>query len=84
MSWRQHAAGEIAVELWQDNPEKTRPPGRPWGEEDEAADEAWFRRLHDCERIILEHIERIDGHVRADDTGTLWTEIVTALTHPGN
>lgn len=74
-SWRWHAAGDIAFELWQDAPGHTR----PWEEH-----EAWFSRLHDCERIILEHIERIDGHVRADDTGTIWTEVVTELTHAGN
>jgi hypothetical protein len=28
----------------------------------------------------LEHIERIDSHVRAGDAGTLWREIVTQLT----
>jgi hypothetical protein len=74
-SWRWHVAGEIAFELWQDPPRIDR----PWEEH-----EAWFSRLHDCERIVLEHIERIDGHVRADDTGTLWAEEVTELTHAGN
>jgi hypothetical protein len=76
-TWRWHVAGNIAAELWQD----PHPPryDRPWEEH-----EAWFSRLHDCERIILEHIERIDGHVRADDPGTLWTTVVTELTHAGN
>lgn len=74
-SWRCHAAHGIAYELWQDEPAHDR----PWEEH-----EAWFSRLHDCERIILEHIERIDRHVRADDARTLWTTVVTELTHPGN
>lgn len=74
-SWHWHAAAGIAYELRHDHPGN----GRPWEEH-----EAWFSRLHDCERIILEHIERIDGHVRADDIGTLWTTIVTELTHAGN
>lgn len=75
--WRWHVAGEIAVELWRDpHPPKN---DRPWEEH-----EAWFSRLHDCERIVLEHIERIDARVRADDTGTLWTEEVTELSHAGN
>jgi hypothetical protein len=76
-SWRWHVAGEIAAELWRD----PHPPkyDRPWEEH-----EAWFDRLHDCERIILERIERIDAHVRADDAGTLWTTVVTELTHAGN
>ena len=74
-SWRWHVAGGIAAGLWEDAP----PGDRPWEEH-----EAWFRRLKGCERIILEHIERIDGHVRADDTGTLWTAVVTELSHAGN
>jgi hypothetical protein len=73
--WRFHAATCIASELWQEEPDNDR----PWEEY-----EAWFSRLHDCERIILEHIERIDPHVRADDAGTLWTTVVTELTHAGN
>src|ERR1700760_1275814 len=44
-------AGGIACELRQDTPERDRP-------QDEQL--AWFSRLEDCERIILEHIERID------------------------
>jgi hypothetical protein len=74
-SWRCHTAMGIAAELWQDPPAYDRP-------RDEH--EAWFSRLHDCERIILEHIERIDGRVRADDTSTPWTAVVTELTHAGN
>ena len=74
-SWRWHVARRIALELWQDEPEYDR----PWEEQ-----EAWFSRLQDCEQIILEHIERIDAHVRADDSGTLWTSVVTELTHAGN
>jgi hypothetical protein len=76
-SWRWHVAGEITAELWRD-PHQPKDDA-PWEEH-----EAWLRRLHDCERIILEHIERIDGRVRADDTGTLWTTVVTELTHAGN
>lgn len=76
-SWRWHVAREIAFELWRD-PHPPKHDG-PWDEH-----EAWFGRLHDCERIVLEHIERIDARVRADDTGTLWTEEVTELTHAGN
>jgi hypothetical protein len=74
VSWRWHAAGEPLSELQLDE----SGGGRPRQEH-----EAWFNRLQGCERIILEHIERIDGHVRADDTGTLWAE-VTLLTHAGN
>lgn len=76
-SWRWHVAGDIASTLLHD----PYPPkyDRPWEEH-----EAWFNRLHDCERIILEHIERIDDQVRADDATTLWTEVVTELTHAGN
>ncbi len=74
-SWRCHLARRIACELWQDEPGHDR----PWREY-----EVWLSRLQDCERIILEHIERIDGQVRADDAGTLWTTVVTELTHPGN
>lgn len=74
-SWRCHVARRIVLELWQDPPEYDR----PWEEQ-----EAWFSRLRDCEQIMLEHIERIDGHVRADDSGTLWTTVVTELTHAGN
>ena len=74
-SWRWSVAMEIAGELWQEEPDN----GRPWEEYG-----AWFSRLHDCERIILEHIERIDSHVRAADTGTLWATVVTELTHAGN
>jgi hypothetical protein len=74
-SWRWHAARRVAMELRQEEPGYTR----PWEEQ-----EAWFSRLHDCERIILEHIERIDGHVQADNSGTLWTTVVTELTHAGN
>lgn len=70
-SWRWYAAGGIASELRRDEPATDRP---------REEHEAWFSRLRDCERIILEHIERIDGHVRAGDTGTLWTEVVTELT----
>lgn len=76
-SWRWHMAGGIASEL------RLRldalQSDRPWEEH-----EALFIRLQDCERIILEHIERIDSHVRADDTGTLWREVVMELTHAGN
>ena len=74
-SWRWHAAGGIAGELWQDEPGNDRP---------REEHEAWFSRLEHCERIILEHIERIDSHVRADDTGALWTIVVTGLTHAGD
>ena len=74
-SWRCHVALGIAFELWQDPPE----PDRPWEER-----EAWFSRLQACERIILEQVERIDSHVRADDTDTLWSTVVTELTHAGN
>lgn len=74
-SWRCHVAQGIAFELRREGPACDR----PWEEH-----EAWFSRLHDCERIILEHIERIDGQVRADDTGTLWATVVTELTHAGN
>jgi SUKH-4 immunity protein of toxin-antitoxin system len=74
-SWRCHVAKEIAYELWQDQPAYDGP---------QEEHEAWFRRLHECERIMLAHIERIDGHVRADDTGTLWATVVTELTHAGN
>ena len=74
-SWRWHAAERIARELRRDAPGNDR----PWDEH-----EAWFNRLHDCERISLEQIERIDASVRADDTGTLWTTVVTELTHAGN
>jgi hypothetical protein len=76
-SWRQHVAGEIAAELWRD-------PHQPRYDASPEEHEAWFSRLRDCERIILKHIERIDGHVRADDTGTLWATVVTELTHAGN
>ncbi|NIK55186.1 SUKH-4 family immunity protein [Kribbella shirazensis] len=73
--WRCHAAMGIASELRQQEPDHDRPLEEY---------DVWFSRLHDCERIILEHIERIDSHVRADDTGTLWTTVVTELTHAGN
>jgi hypothetical protein len=76
-SWRWQVAGKIAAELWR-TPHQPKDDA-PWEEH-----EAWFSRLRDSERIILEHIERIDGHVRADDTGTLWTTVVTELTHAGN
>ena len=76
-SWRWHVAGEIAAELW-------REQHQPRYDASVEAHEAWFSRLHDCERIILEHLERIDDHVRADDTGTLWATVVTELTHAGN
>lgn len=74
-SWRCHAAMRTARELWREEPGYDR----PWEEQ-----EAWFSRLCHCEQIILEHIERIDRHARADDTGTLWTTVVTELTHAGN
>lgn len=74
-SWRCHAALRIAFELWEQAPGNDR----PWEEH-----EAWFSRLQECERIILQHVERIDSHVRADDIGTLWTTVVTELTHAGN
>jgi len=74
-SWRCHVARGIAFELWRDTPEYDRP---------QEEQEVWFSRLRDCERIMLEHIERIDGHVRADDSGALWTTVVTELTHAGN
>jgi hypothetical protein len=70
-------AGKIAAELWRDpHPPKDDAPGEAY--------EAAFSRLQDCERIILEYIERIDGQVGADDTGTLWTAVVTELTHAGS
>jgi hypothetical protein len=74
-SWRWYVAGGIASRLWLD----ALPIDTPWEEQ-----EAWFSRLQDCERIILQHIERIDSHVRADDTRTLWAGVVTELTHAGN
>lgn len=74
-SWRCHVARKIAHELWRDAPDYDRP---------REEHEAWFNRLRHCERIILEHIERIDAQVPATDTGTLWTTVVTELTHPGN
>jgi hypothetical protein len=73
--WRCHAALRIAFELREQAPGYDRP-----GDEHEA----WFNRLHDCERIVLAHVERIDSHVHADDIGTLWTTVVTELTHAGN
>jgi len=74
-SWRCHAAKRTAKELWLEEPRYDR----PWEEH-----EVWFSRLCRCEQIILEHIERIDRHVHADDPDTLWTTVVTELTHAGN
>jgi hypothetical protein len=39
--------------------------------------EAHFDRVEAGERIVLEHIERIDNHLRADDPSTLWGQTVT-------
>jgi hypothetical protein len=39
--------------------------------------EVYYDRLEACERVVLQHVERIDGHVRAGEPGSLWGEVVT-------
>ncbi|MEU3648001.1 SUKH-4 family immunity protein [Lentzea sp. NPDC034063] len=43
--------------------------------------EAFYDRVREYERIVLGHVERIDGHLRADDPSSLWGEVVTDTSH---
>lgn len=64
--WRWRAAVRILVSL-------EEPPALAPFEEHEA----FHGRVGSCERIVLEHIERIDDHLHADDPSSIWGEIVT-------
>lgn len=66
ISWRWRAAVRILMAL------QEPPLAAPL-----EVHEAFHDRVGACEQIVLEHIERIDGHLRADDPNSLWGQQVT-------
>ena len=71
VSWRWRAAREVLLTLkW--------PDPRLFASRTEAKEafDAHVATVKRCERIILDHIERIDSRVRAEDPDSLWRGIV--------
>jgi hypothetical protein len=64
--WRWHVAVPILVSL--EEPPVSAPT---------EVHEAFHDRVEACERIVLEHIERIDNHIPADDPSSFWGQAVT-------
>lgn len=71
VSWRWRAAREVLSTLPEPDP-------RLFASRTEAKEafDAHVATVKRCEWIILDHIERIDSRVRAEDPDSLWREIV--------